>query len=400
MKSAYSPLAIKGGAPVRDTGRTWPAWPVHDEREHRAVLEVLESGKWFFGDRVKAFEAAYAAFQGARHCITCNSGTAAAEIILQALGIGPGDEVLVPPYTFVATASAVLRVGATPIFVDVDDTWCMDPDLADAAITPRTRAIMPVHFGGRICDMDRMNDIAAKHGIPVIEDACHCWGGQWKGKGAGTLGACGFFSFQASKNITAGEGGAIVTDDEELAGEIRSRVNCGRPPSGTPWYHHINVGTNARMTEFQAAILSCQLERMEEQMLLRARNAAQLNHGFEGIPGLTPQRTSNRNSRRAYHLYCLRFDEAAFGCSREKFVRAANAEGWPVSAGYPLPLYKQPVFLGLPLHDYNGCSCPVAEDLCSRSGLWFAHQLLLGSEQDMKDILEITIKIKSCAKDL
>ncbi|HOH31899.1 MAG TPA: aminotransferase class I/II-fold pyridoxal phosphate-dependent enzyme, partial [Candidatus Hydrogenedentes bacterium] len=133
MKSDRSQLAINGGAPVRDTGRTWPAWPVHDEREHRAVLEVLESGKWFFGDRVKAFEAAYATFQGARHCITCNSGTAAAEIILQAFGIGPGDEVLVPPYTFVATASAVLRVGATPVFVDVDDTWCMDPDLADAA---------------------------------------------------------------------------------------------------------------------------------------------------------------------------------------------------------------------------------------------------------------------------
>jgi len=206
MKTGNSRLAVNGGNPVRSKGKTWPAWPVHDERERTALLDVLESGKWFFGDRVKAFEAAYADFQGAQHCITCNSGTAAAEIILQAFGIGQGDEVLVPPYTFVATASAVLRVGATPVFVDVDDTWCMDPDLAEAAITPRTRAIMPVHFGGRICDMDKMNDIAEKYGIPVIEDACHCWGGQWKGKGAGTLGACGFFrtlSPQKVKNRVA-----------------------------------------------------------------------------------------------------------------------------------------------------------------------------------------------------
>ena len=400
MKTNQSTLAIAGGTPVRDTANTWPSWPVYDERERTALLEVLESGTWFYGERVKAFEQAYASFQGATYCITCNSGTAAAEIILQALGIGPGDEVLVPPYTFVATASAVLRVGAIPVFVDVDDTWCMDPDLVEAAVTARTKAIMPVHFGGRFCDMDKLTDIAAQYNLAVIEDACHCWGGQWEGRGAGTLGCCGFFSFQASKNITAGEGGAIVTNDKELAEKLRSRVNCGRPPSGTPWYHHVNVGTNARMTEFQAAVLSCQLERMEEHMLLRARNAAQLNHVFESIAGLTPQQNSNRNTRRSYHLYCIRFDEAVFGCSRDQFVRAANAEGWPVTAGYPLPLYKQPVFLNYPGRDYSACTCPVAEDLCYKSGLWFAHHLLLGSEQDMKDILVISHKIKSCVKEL
>ena len=198
--------------------------------------------------------------------------------------------------------------------------------------------------------MDKMNDIAEKYGIPVIEDACHCWGGQWKGKGAGTLGACGFFSFQASKNITAGEGGAIVTNDEELAGKIRSRVNCGRPPSGSPWYYHVNIGTNARMTEFQAAILSCQLERTEEQLLLRARNAAQLNHGFKGIPGLTPQRTSNRNTRRSYHLYCIRFDEAAFGCSRN------NSFAPPMRKVGPLP----PVIRCRFINNRYFWACPVA----------------------------------------
>ena len=152
---------------------------MHDETEREALLQVLESGKWFFGERVKAFEKEYAAFQGAKHCISCNSGTAAAEIILQALGIGKGDEVLVPPYTFIATASAVLRVGATPVFVDVDDNWCMDHRRIRAAITPRTKAIMPVHFGGLICDMDKFNAVAERHGLILIEDACHCWGGRW-----------------------------------------------------------------------------------------------------------------------------------------------------------------------------------------------------------------------------
>ena len=400
MKKKVSSLALFGGTPVRDKMKTWPSWPMHDESERAAVLEVLESGNWFFGEKVKAFEKAYAEFQGAKHCISCNSGTAAAEIILQALGIGPGDEVLVPPYTFVATASAVLRVGATPVFVDLDETWNMAHNRIKAAVTPRTKAIMPVHFGGRMCDMDKFDTLAARHNLTIIEDACHCWGGRWKGQGAGTLGRCGFFSFQASKNITAGEGGAIVTNDDTLAEKVRSLVNCGRGPAGSPWYHHLNVGTNARMTEFQAAILLCQTARLEKQLLLRARNAAILNQGMKSIPGLTPQKNSNRNTRRAYHLFCFRFDAKAVGCSREQFVKAANAEGWPVALGYPMPLYKQPVFQNLKIYDYSTCSCPVAEDLCYNSGLWFPHQLLLGTDQDMKDILQICRKIKDCVKEL
>lgn len=400
MTQNTSKLALHGGMPVRDAARTWPKWPMHDGNEREALLETLESGNWFFGERVKAFEETYATFQGAKHCISCNSGTAAAEIILQALGIGQGDEVLVPPYTFIATASAVLRVGATPVFVDVDDTWCMDHNRIEAAITPRTKAVMPVHFGGRICDMDKFNAIAEQHGLILIEDACHCWGGRWEGQGAGVLGRCGFFSFQASKNITAGEGGAIVTNDDDLAAKLRSLVNCGRGPAGSPWYHHLNVGTNARMTEFQAAILLCQTARLEKQLLIRAQNASILNDGLRDFPGLVPQRNSNRNTRRAYHLYCIRFNAAEFGCSREQFVRAANAEGWPVTAGYPVPLYKQPVFLEQKGYDYSSCQCPVAEDLCYNSGLWFPHQLLLGAEQDMRDILEICRKLKENAKDI
>lgn len=394
MTTNPSALAIHGGEPVRPAGKTWPVWPVFDESEKSAVLSVLESGKWFYGEQVAEFEKRFAAFQNAAYGITCNSGTAAIEIALQALGVGPGDEVIVPPYTFVATASAVLRVGAIPVFVDIDQTWCMDPVHIEAAITPKTKVIMPVHFGGRVCDMDRINAIASKRNLTVLEDACHSWGGKWEGKGTGTLGLGGVFSFQVSKNITAGEGGAIVTNNEEFADRCRSISNCGRHKTG-PWYHHVNVGTNARMTEFGAAILNAQLARLEKQTLRRESNAALLNAELPQIAGLTPQPSSNRITRRAYHLYCLRIDPKTFGCSRARFVEAANAEGWPISAGYPLPLYKQPVFEKIAGHDYSRYHCPVAEDLCETSGMWFAHQLLLGAEEDMRDIVSIAKKIKS-----
>ncbi|HOV73534.1 MAG TPA: DegT/DnrJ/EryC1/StrS family aminotransferase [Candidatus Hydrogenedentes bacterium] len=393
-------LALLGGRPVRDPGRAWPTWPIFDDTERRAVNEVLESGKWWFGERVKQFETDYAAFQDAAYCVTCSSGTAAAEICFQAMGIGPGDEVVVPPYTFVATASSVLRVGATPIFADVDESWCLSPDAVEAAITPRTKAVVPVHFAGRIADMDRLNEIAARHGLIVMEDACHSWGSKWKGKGTGALGNAGVFSFQNSKNITAAEGGAILTDGEDLAERCRAITNCGRL-KGAQWYAHSLLGTNARMTEFAAAILSAQLTRLEKQTLLREQNAAILDEGLRDIEGVAVQPGDPRITRRGYHLYCVRIDPDAFGCTREKFVAAAEAEGLPIGAGYGMPLYKQPVMARYAhLHDYSRDYCPVTEDLCYRSGMWFVHQLLLGAEDDMQDIVAIFKKIKAHAKEL
>ncbi len=397
--SAMSSLALLGGSPVRSPEKAWPTWPVYDDREKEALLKVLDSREWFYAERVKEFEASFADFQDAQHCISCSSGTTAIEIALQALGIGPGDEVIVPPYTFIATASAVMRCGATPVFVDLDETWCLDADLVADAVTPKTKAIMPVHFGGHICDMDKLKEVAGKLGVRLIEDACHSWGGKWQGKGTGALGHCGMFSFQASKNITAGEGGAILTDHTEFAELCRSISNCGRAKEG-PWYHHVNVGTNARLSEFGAAVLCAQLSRLEEQTALRESNASILNAALAEIEGLTPQPKSNRITRRAYHLYCLRIDEAAFGCSRERFVEAANAEGWPIDAGYPLPLYKQPVMAQWPGRNYTDCHCPVAEELCYKSGMWSVHQTLLGAEQDMEDIVAIARKIKENAPAL
>ncbi len=395
-----SALALHGGAPVRGSEKKWPAWPVIGEEERTALNEVLESGSWFFGERVKHFERDFAAFQDAKYGIACNSGTAGLEICLQALGIGPGDEVIVPPYTFIATASAVLRVGATVVFVDIDHTWNLNPDLIEAAITPRTKAIIPVHFGSQLADVDRINEIACKHDLYVIEDACHSWGSKWKGKGTGGLAYGGAFSFQMSKNITAGEGGMILTDYEGFADDCRSISNCGRA-QGAQWYDHTLVGTNARMSEFHAAVLSAQLTRLEEQTLKREHNAAILNDALSAIEGIAPQPADARTTRRAYHLYCFRIAPDLFGCSRDKVVEAARAEGLPCGGGYVRPLYKQPVFVnrkGGP--DYAGMCCPMAEDLCYRSAMWFTHPLLLGSEEDMRDIVRIFEKIKEHASEL
>ncbi|MFP4502070.1 MAG: DegT/DnrJ/EryC1/StrS family aminotransferase [Candidatus Hydrogenedentota bacterium] len=396
--SNSSPLALHGGQPIRDTTlRPWPGWPIHGEEERRAMLDVLESGGWWYGERVAQFERDYAAFQGAAHCVSCSSGTTAIEIVLQALGIGPGDEVIVPPYTFIATASAVVRVGATPVFVDVDDTWCMAPEGIAPAITGKTRVIMPVHFGGRIADMDRINAIAAEYGLIVVEDACHAWGARWNERGAGVLGRCGVFSFQHSKNITAGEGGAIVTDDADLALLCKSLTNCGRDPI-QGGYRHLYIGTNARISEFAAGILLAQLGRLEEQTQTRADNGAYLAEKLGAIPGIIPQPGDDRITRRGYHLYCMRIDPGAFGCSREKFIEAVKAEGLELVPGYPLPLYKQPVFAAQPR--YAAMHLPMVEDLCDRSAMWFRHSTLLGSREDMDDIAAMVHKVKANVETL
>lgn len=361
-------------------------WPAYDEREHQALLEVLNRRKWFNGEEVRAFESAYAAFQGAAFGIACTSGTTALEVVLEALEIGPGDEVIVPPYTFVATATAVLRVGATPVFADVDESWNLDPHAVEAAISPRTRAIMPVHFGGSMAHIDALDALAKRHNLELIEDACHAWGSSWKGQGAGTLGRCGVFSFQESKNLTAGEGGIIVTDDSDLAARCTSIVNCGRE-EGAAWYHHINLGTNARLTEFQAALLRVQLDRYPEQLALRSSRAALLDEALAAIPGITPQPNPVEMTRRSYHLYCIRLDAEQFGMDRDSFLEAAKAAGLPVGAGYPLPLYHQPLFQKfLDRHDYNACRCPVAEALCASEGLWITQTNLLLSDAHMEAI--------------
>ncbi|HCG76997.1 MAG: aminotransferase DegT [bacterium (Candidatus Ratteibacteria) CG_4_10_14_3_um_filter_41_18] len=401
-------LAINGGEPVRT--KPFPSWPVVGEEERNNLLEVFESKKWWYGERVKEFEEKFADFQDTQYGITCTNGTAALEVSLLSVGIGPGDEVIVPPYTFVATASAVLRVNAIPIFADISlETANLDPIDAEKKITEKTKAVIPVHFAGLPVDMDAFNNLAKKHNLKIIEDACHSWGSKWKNRGTGALGDCGAFSFQMSKNITSGEGGIILTDNQEIADNARSYINCGRGKD-KPWYEHCLLGSNLRLTELQAAILLGQLTRLESQVLKREENAKYLNERLKGMLGIKIiDSDDSRITRRSYHLYQFRYlKEEWREVSREKFLDALQAEGIPASSGYPHPLYKNPLFLrkgkgprfcplSCPYYgkemDYNQVSCPNTEKIC-KEAVWFSQSVLLGDREDMDDIISAVKKIR------
>jgi dTDP-4-amino-4,6-dideoxygalactose transaminase len=287
-----SKLAILGGE--KTCNSDWPAWPVWDDRERSALMGVLESGQWWYGEKVAQFERDYAELQDCRFAVSTNSGTTALEIAFRALGIGPGDEVIVPAYTFIATATSVVFAGAKPVFADINaDDLCIDTADVARKITSRTKAILPVHFAGHVAAMDELQAIADRHKVILLEDACHSWGGQWKGRGTGSLARCGVFSFQASKNISSAEGGVITTNDERLADCCRSLTNCGRVKGGK-WYEHGQVGTNIRLTEFQAAILLAQMTRVEAHIARRAAAAAILDEELGQIPGFThaPERAA------------------------------------------------------------------------------------------------------------
>ena len=327
-------LALHGGAPVRT--RPWPRWPQWGETEAAKLQEVLASGAWGgSSDAVHAFETAFAKRHEAKHCITAVNGTLTLEASLRVLGVGPGDEVIVPPYTFIATANAVRLVGATPVFVDVEpDTYNLDVDRVAEAIGPKTKAVIPVHFAGLAVDMDRLLPLAAAHGLAVVEDAAHSHGASWRGQPMGTLGDIGSFSLQQSKNLTAGEGGILLTNDDDLAAKLWSFANQGRDPEGA-WYEHGMLGSNLRMTGWQAAVLLAQLERLDEQLARRQASARRLIAILEEIDGPAPMRWDPRMDNHSFHLFMMRYDPAKFGgLPRDRFVAALEAEGVPCSTGY------------------------------------------------------------------
>ncbi len=400
--------ALLGGTPACQ--QSWSAWPVHDHEEERRLLEVLRSGQWWFGEQVRQFEAAYALYQGANFAVTCTNGTTAIEMGLRALGIVEGDEVIVPPYSFIATASAAVTIGAIPVFADIQpDTLCIDPDDVARKITSRTRAIIPVHVAGRIADMPRINALASEHHLVVLEDAAHAWGSQWQGRGAGTLGRCGTFSFQVTKNITAGEGGILVTDDEALADLCRSFTHCGRAKNSN-WYDHDLLGSNLRMTEFQAAVLQAQLARLEDQVQCRQRNAALLDELLDELPGIQRLAPAPEMTRRSYHMYIFRVDESRLGLTRDQLLRALHAEGLPASEGWYRPLYRNGLFQRAhegPAHgiraplankgvDYRGTFCPVCEQVC-RDAVWIPQHVLLAAEPQIRDVARAIRKVVTSA---
>lgn len=399
--------AVMGGNPVRTA--PFPSWPVIAENEERAWMKVLRGGKWnrLDGDCARQFEETWAATLGAKHCLATANGTSALIISLNALGVGPGDEVIAPPYTFVATINAVLMQHAIPIFVDTDpETFQIDAGKIEAAITERTRCILPVHLGGSPADMDAILEIGRKHNLPVVEDACQAHLAEWRHRKVSTLGALGCFSFQASKNLNSGEGGAILTNDTELYRVCQSFHNNGRGNTGSG-FGYVRNGANLRITEFQAVLLTEQLKRVEDQSRRREQNAAYLTGQLAEIPGIRPARMYPGATRNAYHLYMFRYDKAGFAnIPRTQFLKALEAEGIPCSGGYS-PLNKEPflkntfdsrgyraIYPAKRLDEwFERNQCPANDQLCEEA-VWFTQTMLLGTREDMDQIAGAVRKIQ------
>lgn len=404
-------LAIKGGTPVRTA--PFPTWPIWGDEEIDNLTKVVKSGQWgsLSGTRVKEFEEKFASYQQAKFGTCINSCTTALKIALVAAEVNAGDQVLVPAYTFIATATAVVDMGAIPIFIDIDpNTYNIDIEKAEAAINEKTTAIMPVHFAGRPVDMDAILNLKQKYNLRVVEDAAQAWGAEWDGKRVGALGDVGCFSFQSSKNISAGEGGILLTNDDLVAKMARSHSNCGRSDDGA-WYEHFYFGGNSRMTEFQAAVLLAQFQRYDELLKIRQNNLAYLNSRLIKIEGLDPLPDDPKVTSHASHLYICRYNKAGFANKpKTAFCEAMRKEGIPVSPGYSIPLNKQPVFVNkafgprgksidLPV-DYESVSCPETEKACYEEAIWLTQNVLLGTKDDMDDIVNALIKVKENAEKI
>lgn len=408
--------ALLGGPKMR--AESWPSWPVIDKTEDDAILGALRSKQWYRGGgkSVDAFEAAYAKLTGAKACLATANGTSALLTSLAALGVGPGDEVILPPYTFVATVNVVLMLNAMPVFVDSDrETMQIDARKIEAAITPKTAVIMPVHLGGSAADMDAILAIAKKRNVPVIEDACQSHLGEWRGKKVGTWGTTGCFSFQASKNLNSGEGGAILSNDPELIEKAYAFHNNsrGRKTAGYDFSSYIGRGLNLRMTEFQARLLMAQMTRLEQQSQRREQNAQYLSSMLREIPGVTPARMYEGCTRNAYHLYMYRYDPSKFaGLPRARFLKAMSAEGIPCSSGYS-PLNKE-AYIKQTIHSRGyqrifskdeiakweqRTQCPENDKLCTEA-VWFTQTMLLAERGDMEQIAAAIRKIQAWAPDL
>lgn len=405
-------LAINGGTPVRD--KPYPAWPQWGNAEKEALGTALDSGYWGGypppSPQAREFEQEFAAYHDSHHSIVLGSGTDALMVALRVAGIGYGDEVIVPALTFIASASCVLLVGATPVFADVDPTtYCIKTTGAgsiDAVTTNRTRGILPVHLGSRMANMSWIEDFAAKKDLVVVEDCAHMHGGAWNGKGVGSHGTFGAFSFQSSKLLTAGEGGLVTTNDAELAEKVRYFINSGRlGPQDTQ--QHQSLGWSMRMTEFQAALLRSQFQRMiNEQAPIREHNKDLLHTRLADLIGIELLRIDARETRRSGYAYIFKYLESMHaGVSLQQFIKALHAEGIPCSGSVYEPVYSSELFplddTGAPLYqkhlsgevDYRGIHCPEAERAARSENVWIFHEAFLGTEQDTLDIADAIEKV-------
>jgi 3-amino-5-hydroxybenzoate synthase len=352
-----------------------PKWPVSGPRERELIDEVLASDQWGgFHPIVTRFEQEFAAFQHCRFGLSAMNGTVTLEMALDALGIGPGDEVIVPAISFISTATAVSRVGATPVFVDIEeDTFNIDPQRVVEAITPKTKAIIPVHFGGPMADMEALCGIAGETGLPLIEDAAHAHGSEWNGKRAGSFGAISSFSFQNGKVMTAGEGGILLSNDEALMDRAREIQNTGRR-KGAGFFFHYTLGSNFRITALQCAVLMAQLERLPEQNARRQKNVTALREQLSDIPKLHFQRIPDAARVQTNYLLLGWIDG-----DRNAFHRSLTSAGFPCTPFYPHTLYDNPLY-----KERNNCRvmpCPDSEARIDNA-FWIPHRALLGDDSD------------------
>lgn len=373
----------------------FPCWPYSDNREKELINEVLDSGKWWRmnGDKVSLFEEKFARLHQVKYCLGVTNGTHAIELALTALGIGRGDEVIVPAVTFVSTGSAVIYCNATPVLIDIEpDTFCMSVEAFEAAITPRTKAVIPVHMAGHGCDMERICEIAKKHNIKVIEDAAHGHGGMCNGKRLGSYGDVAIFSFQNGKIMTCGEGGALVTNSEEIYNRAYLLHGVGRPHGDTT-YEHVLLGSNYRMNEFQAAILLAQIERLERDNSLREINAGKLDKYLSDVKGIRPQGRREYATIVTHYMYMFYYDSTYFnGLSRADFVQQLNDIGIPAFICFPVisdTIFFKNNDFNRRIDNYNKeneADISVAKRV-SKNVVWLPHFTLLGDDESLQYIV-------------
>lgn len=409
--------AILGG-PKAQTGG-FPDWPIYDHTEAKGLLDTLYSSRWgrLNGQVTSRFEEAHSKMYGAKHSLGVTSGTSALYAMLGALGIGPGDEVIIPVYTFIATYNVVVLHYALPVIVDMDpESFQIDPQKIEAAITKNTKAIMPVHIGGTPCNLDAILAIGRKYNIPVIEDACQAHLAEWKGKKVGNWGLGGAFSFQSSKNLNCGEGGAIITNDTDFYRACFAFHHQGQQ-SATASIVAAGAGirgSNLRITEFQSNILLSQMTRLEEQAKIRNDNALYLSSMLKEIPGLAPAKLYEGTTNGAYHLFMFRYDIEGFsGMSREQFIKAMAAEGIQPSLGYG-QMDKDPYITDLAKNRFykkiygekemkrwlERIDCPVNARVTEENALWFLQTQMLGTRTQMEQIAEAAKKIQKYSGEI
>jgi len=412
-------LAILGGKAINPRGYK-ARWPEVDGEDISALQKVVESGEWwrFTEEReseVSLFEKEFALYHDARYCVALSNGTLAIQAALKALGVEAGDEVIVPAITFISSATGVIFAQGIPVFADVKAETCqIDPASVEEKITENTKGILVVHYAGYPVDMDAILEIAKKHNLFVVEDCAHAHGTEWKGRKVGAIGDTGTFSFQQSKSLTCGEGGAVLTDNEELYERVYAYHHIGRF-FGSAKYEHTTIGSNFRITEFQGAILRTQLKKLPGQTEIRMKNANLLSEGLKEIAGIEPLQPDERITQRGYYFYCFRYHQEEFGgLPREKLLEALKAEGTPLGIGYGCPVYHLPAFknqhfgrTGCPIScekykgkvDYTKVKCPVAEKVSYQEHLTLPNHILL-NENNIQALLEALKKVQKYQREI